>query len=85
MKTRGELEREGWERRTVESEPRLSELVTLYEELGFEVRLEPVDTSELPSEDCRRCYLVRSERYRTIYTHRSGDKWASEVSAEFPS
>ena len=72
MSKREELERQGWERRTVESEPRLSELVALYRELGFEVRLEPVDLDELPSEACNRCYLVRSERFKTLYTRRLG-------------
>ncbi|MHC4549247.1 MAG: hypothetical protein ACYTEZ_10770 [Planctomycetota bacterium] len=40
------MEAEGWERRTVAQEPRLSEIVALYEELGFEVRLEPLDLDD---------------------------------------
>ena len=38
-----ELVNEGWERQSVLSEPRLSEAVEMYKELGFEVRVEPVD------------------------------------------
>jgi len=48
-------------------EPRLSEMAEQYKELGFEVLLEPVDTS---SEECTTCITAFSERYRTIYTRR---------------
>ena len=57
----------GWERRTTTDEPRLSELVELYEELGFEVLLRPISREEL-GQDCLECYLAEPERYRTIYT-----------------
>jgi len=42
-------------------------MVEQYKELGFEVLLEPADTS---SEECTTCLknLVFSERYKTIYT-----------------
>jgi len=56
-----------WTRRTTTDEPRLSELVELYEELGFEVQLRPVSRQEL-GDDCTECYLASPERYRTIYT-----------------
>ena len=57
----------GWERRTTTDEPRLSELVELYEELGFEVMLRPISLEEL-GQECQECYLADPERYRTIYT-----------------
>jgi hypothetical protein len=56
-----------WTRRTTIDEPRLSELVELYEELGFEVLLRPVDQEEL-GDACRECYLTAPDLYRTIYT-----------------
>jgi hypothetical protein len=59
----------GWTRRTTTDEPRLSELVAFYEELGFEVMLRPVSQEEL-GEECAACYLLAPERYRTIYTRR---------------
>ena len=64
-----ELKREGWEKRFTIDEPRLSEMVEQYKELGFEVLLEPVDIS---SEECTTCLknLVFSERYKTIYTRK---------------
>lgn len=75
IKERGELERRGWERRTAEKEPRLSELVALYEELGFEVRLlpaHPQDFSGGAGEECKPCLGEEAlASYKTIYTRRS--------------
>jgi hypothetical protein len=63
------LAKEGWTKRFTTSEPRLSEAVQIYEELGFEVRIEPADPKELlSSEACSECYLVQSGLYWTIYT-----------------
>ena len=62
-----ELKKEGWEKRFTVDEPRLSEAVQQYEEIGFEVHLEPVDPE---SRDCTTCLTDPAfrERYRTIYT-----------------
>lgn len=65
MKREEELKKEGWEKRFTMDEPRLSEAVAQYEEIGFEVLLEPVDTS---SEECTSCLTAVSDRYKTIYT-----------------
>jgi hypothetical protein len=67
-KERGGMEGlSGWERMTTIDEPRLTELVELYEELGFEVLLRPVSAEEL-GQECAECVLADPERYRTIYT-----------------
>ncbi len=62
-----ELNKQGWEKRFTSDEPRLSEMVEQYKELGFEVLLEPVDRS---SEECAACLSapVLSDRCKTIYT-----------------
>ena len=62
-----QLNKEGWEKRFTMDEPRLSEMVEQYKELGFEVLLEPVNTS---SEECIACLKdpASSHRYKTIYT-----------------
>ena len=60
-----ELKIQGWEKRFTIDEPRLSEMVEQYKELGFEVLLEPVDLS---SEECTSCIAVDPKRYKTIYT-----------------
>lgn len=44
-------ERDGWEVRYVGTEPRISEVIELYRELGFEVLVEPY----IPPPDCGEC------------------------------
>ena len=65
-----ELRKEGWEKRFTIDEPRLSEMVEQYKELGFEVLLEPVDLS---SEECTTCLKnpAFNQRYKTIYTRKN--------------
>ena len=65
-----ELIRRGWQKQATYDEPRLTEMVTLYEAIGFEVHLEPLDPETEPG--CSRCLLPDSERYKTIYTHKKG-------------
>jgi hypothetical protein len=67
MSREEELKKEGWEKRFTIDEPRLSEMVEQYKELGFEVLLEPLDTS---SEECTSCITAFPGRYKTIYTHK---------------
>ncbi len=63
-----ELSRRGWQKQATYDEPRLSEMVALYEAIGFEVHLEPVDP---PIESgCSQCLQSDSERYKTIYTRK---------------
>ncbi len=64
MSREADLKRQGWQKRFTTDEPRLSEAVEQYQEIGFEVLLEPIDTS---SEDCTNC-LALCDRYKTIYT-----------------
>jgi len=62
-----ELKRQGWIRRFVADEPRLSEAVELYKSLGYEVRLEPAVFDEM-SEECKKCLLYQDcDKYKTIY------------------
>ena len=61
-----QLEKQGWKKQTTYDEPRLSELVESYKELGLEVRLEEPDASEL--EDCGKCFGASSGKLKTIYT-----------------
>ena len=71
MKREEELKKEGWEKRFTIDEPRLSEAVAQYGEIGFEVLLEPLDTS---SEECTSCLTAMSDRYKTIYTRPKKEK-----------
>lgn len=66
----------GWTRRIVACEPRLSEVIELYKESGFEVLLKnmpPKKTAddcvkEQEKEECRECFDGFEEKYRIIYT-----------------
>jgi hypothetical protein len=62
------LEAEGWERRFIAVGARLTESVALYEQLGFDVRLEPPTHSDL-REECGDCHAAL-QLYRIVYTRR---------------
>jgi hypothetical protein len=74
MNREDELIAAGWERRFIACEPRLSEMVAMYKEIGFEVHLEPLPSKEemdqLGCEEsgCTACYDADPERYRIIFT-----------------
>jgi hypothetical protein len=68
MKRQEELQSQGWVRQFTADEPRLSEAVEEYKELGFEVHLEPLDPLQIPVGECSRCLLADCDRYKDIYT-----------------
>ena len=64
-----QLHDEGWIRRFTAFGRRLNEAAELYSELGFEVRLEPVDLYQeetMGAESCIDCFVIMQAR--TIYT-----------------
>jgi hypothetical protein len=71
---------EGWERRFVATEPRLREAVELYEEIGFDVLLEPLPREEelkgagCEESGCTACFDVDRARYKIIYTRTKENK-----------
>jgi hypothetical protein len=80
MKREEELVKAGWERRFLACEPRLSEMLELYQSIGFEVLLEPLPTKEELSEEggctdqgCTACLDVDPDRYRIIFTRAKGN------------
>ncbi len=56
----------GWTRRFAAAPPRLQEMVTLYESLGYEIRLEPLGSEDTPP-TCGDC-TIASALARVIYT-----------------
>jgi hypothetical protein len=77
MKREDELIKVGWERRFIACEPRLSEMVEMYEEIGLKVHLETLPTKEemeiegtkaCTDSGCTVCFDVDRERYRIIFT-----------------
>jgi hypothetical protein len=67
MTRQEELEKQNWQRQFTADEPRLSEAVHEYQELGFEVLLEPLNAQEISGE-CASCLIASGDRYKTIYT-----------------
>ena len=60
---------EGWERRFMVGPDRLEETMQLYQELGFEIRQEPIKPVEF-SEICQACQTLACDDYVTIYTRK---------------
>ena len=57
----------GWTKQFNTDEPRLSEAVEMYEQMGLEVRLGPV-VLDPDSEACQVCFEQDCHRYQTIWT-----------------
>jgi hypothetical protein len=62
------LEKQGWQRQTTYDESRLSEIIETYEEMGFDVRLEPFDGTE--ETGCSECMKAQPDKYMTVYTRK---------------
>lgn len=62
---------QGWERRFITDATRTQEVVQLYRQLGYEVRVEPVLPEQF-AEQCDACQLVTLLQFQTIYTRRAG-------------
>ena len=80
-----EIEKEGWVKQFVANEPRLSEAVDLYRELGFDVHLEPLPKGQecdtcagteehKEKEECRICFEGFEHQYRIIFTRRRKER-----------
>jgi hypothetical protein len=63
-----ELEKQGWIKQTTYDEPRLSDIVEMYEEMGLEVRIAPFNPDENDEPGCSECMNAQPDRYKTIYT-----------------
>jgi hypothetical protein len=79
------LEKEGWVRQFVANEPRLSEAVGLYKELGFDVHLEPLPAGQecetcagtegdKERGECRVCFEGFEDQYKIIFTRQRKGK-----------
>ena len=62
------LDHQGWERQATYDEPRLSEMVETYREIGLEVYLEDFHSDEEPG--CTNCMAATPKKFKTIYTRR---------------
>lgn len=67
-----ELVSQGWERRFMVGPDRLDESMQIYQELGFEIRQEPVKPDEF-HEICQDCQTLACNDYVTIYTRKKNN------------
>lgn len=58
----------GWEGVAIDGETHVKRLADMYEELGFEVRLEEIKLEEV--EQCTKCLQERNEKIYRVYTRR---------------
>jgi hypothetical protein len=72
-----ELVAQGWTRQFNTDEPRLTEAVEMYQQMGLEVHLEPV-VIDPNSEACQMCFEQDCGRYKTIWTRSQGDSRLDE-------
>lgn len=56
----------GWTKQSTHDEPRLSDVIEAYAEMGMEIHLEPFNPDE--EKGCTECMRMSPERYKTIYT-----------------
>jgi hypothetical protein len=63
---------EGWEKQTTYDEPRLSEMVDMYQKIGLEFHLEPFSAAN--EEGCTGCMELFSDQFKTIYTRKKINK-----------
>lgn len=57
---------EGWQKQATYDDPRLTEMVEIYEEIGLDVHLEPFNPEN--EKGCSGCMQSMPELYKTIYT-----------------
>ena len=60
------LIKKGWQKQATYDDPRLSEMVQIYEEIGLEVHLEPFHAEN--ETGCTGCMQLMPDRFKTIYT-----------------
>jgi len=57
-----------WQEVAIDGETHVRRITDMYEELGFEVRLEELRPEQ--AEQCTKCYQERGERIYQVYTRR---------------
>lgn len=63
---------EGWQPRFIADARQTKEATELYEQLGFEVRAEPVPAEQM-GDECSDCQVLLLLQFKTIYTRKKRD------------
>ncbi len=72
------LEKEGWQRRSILDEPRLSEVVEMYESMGLDVIV--VDFEPELAEGCKTCLACQTGKFKVVYTRpKNGDGGSDDL------
>jgi len=66
MSREAELTAQGWTKQVTFDEPRLSDVIEMYEEMDWDIHLEPFDPAGEPG--CTKCMQLSPEKYKTTYT-----------------
>ncbi len=67
-----ELISEAWKKQATYDDPRLSEMVEMYKEIGLAVHLEPFNTAN--EKGCTGCMALFADQLKTIYTRKKTDE-----------
>jgi hypothetical protein len=70
------LIQQGWAKKATYDEPRLSEMVDMYDKIGLDVHLEPFNPEN--EKGCTGCMQLTPELYKTIYTRKKADGKGNE-------
>jgi hypothetical protein len=62
------LIKEGWKKQATYDDPRLSEMVEAYQEIGLEVHLEPFNAEN--ESGCTGCMQLVPDLFKRIYTRK---------------
>ena len=63
---------QGWEKKATYDDPRLTEMVDMYQEIGLEVHLEPFYAEN--EDGCTGCLQQFPDQFKTIYTRQKSGK-----------
>jgi multimeric flavodoxin WrbA len=61
-----------WQEVAIDGETHVSRIAEVYEELGFEVRLEEVEPDEIAQ--CTKCFQEKGEKIYRVYTRRKRER-----------
>ena len=70
------LKKEGWQRRSILDEPRLSEVVKMYEDVGLEVLV--TDFNPEHANGCKTCLECQPGKFKVVYTRPREGKGGSD-------
>ena len=59
----------GWKKRGIYDDPKLTQIVKMYEEIGFSVKIEPFKPDM--ETGCTECIKENPDKYKVLYTKKN--------------